>query len=82
MARGLSKFAVSHEWRTLLAFLPGRSWSRIRLQTLNLIERRVNNDAAFRLLLEKIEHGLKHFPTTAILSDPHDFKKSAAQAGG
>jgi hypothetical protein len=47
-----------------------------------LVERRVNNDAAFRLLIEKIERGLKHVPTSAIPSDPHDFGQSVEQVGG
>src|SRR5215472_2978799 len=59
----------------------GRDHSTV-IHAFNLIERRVNNDAAFRLLLEKIERGLKHVPSSAIPSDPHDFAQSVAQAGG
>ena len=53
----------------------GRDHSTV-IHAVNLIERRVNNDAAFRLLIEKIERGFKHVPTSAIPSDPHDFRQS------
>jgi chromosomal replication initiator protein len=62
----------------------GRDHSTV-IHAVNLIERRVNNDAAFRLLLEKIERGLKNVPTSAILSDPQgpqDSTQLAGQAGG
>jgi chromosomal replication initiator protein len=59
----------------------GRDHSTV-IHAVNLIERRVNNDAAFRLLIEKIERGLKHVSTSAIPSDPHDFGQSVAQVGG
>jgi chromosomal replication initiator protein len=59
----------------------GRDHSTV-IHAVNLIERRVNNDAAFRLLIEKIERGLKQVPTSAIPSDPQDSIQSAAQAGG
>jgi chromosomal replication initiator protein len=59
----------------------GRDHSTV-IHAVNLIERRVNNDAAFRLLIEKIERGLKHVPTSVVPSDPHDFAQSVAQVGG
>ena len=59
----------------------GRDHSTV-IHAFSLIERRVNNDAAFRLLLEKIERGLKHVPTSAMPSDPQDSAQSAAQVGG
>jgi hypothetical protein len=48
----------------------------------NLIERRVNNDAAFRLLIEKLERGLKHASTSAVPTDPQDSVQLLAQVGG
>src|SRR5215469_6523685 len=59
----------------------GRDHSTV-IHAFNLIERRVNNDAAFRLLIEKIERGLKHVPMSAIPTEPHDFAQSVAQVGG
>ena len=59
----------------------GRDHSTV-IHAFNLIERRVNNDAAFRSLLEKIERGLKPVATSAILSGPQDSAQSAGQAGG
>jgi chromosomal replication initiator protein len=59
----------------------GRDHSTV-IHAFTLIERRVNNDAAFRLLIEKLERGLKHVSTSAMLSDPQDFGQSAAQVGG
>ncbi|HKD15041.1 MAG TPA: chromosomal replication initiator protein DnaA, partial [Candidatus Angelobacter sp.] len=59
----------------------GRDHSTV-IHAFNLIERRVNNDVAFRLLIEKIERGLKHVPMSAIPSGPQDSAQSAAHAGG
>ncbi len=59
----------------------GRDHSTV-IHAVNLIERRVNNDAAFRLLIEKIERGLKNLPTSATLGDPQDSGQSVGQAGG
>jgi chromosomal replication initiator protein len=59
----------------------GRDHSTV-IHAVNLVARRVNNDAAFRLLIEKIERGLKNVPTSAILSDPQDSAQSVAQVGG
>ncbi|MBV8359879.1 MAG: chromosomal replication initiator protein DnaA [Deltaproteobacteria bacterium] len=59
----------------------GRDHSTV-IHAFNLIERRVNNDAAFRLLLEKIERGLKHVPTNAIPGNRRDSGPSVRQAGG
>jgi hypothetical protein len=47
-----------------------------------LIERRVNNDSAFRFLIEKMERRLKHVPTSASPGDPQDSGPSVGQAGG
>jgi chromosomal replication initiator protein len=52
------------------------------IHAVNLIERRVNNDAAFQLLIEKIERRFKHLPTSTIPSDPHGFGQSVEQIGG
>jgi hypothetical protein len=52
------------------------------IHAVNLIERRVNNDAAFRLLIEKIERGLKNVPRSAIAGAPHDCAQSVGQIGG
>jgi chromosomal replication initiator protein len=43
----------------------GRDHSTV-IHAFNLIERRVNNDSAFRFLIEKMERRLKHGPTSAI----------------
>ncbi len=59
----------------------GRDHSTV-IHAVNLIERRVNNDAAFRLLIEKMERGLKHVPTSAIASDPQECTQSLGPAGG
>ena len=59
----------------------GRDHSTV-IHAVNLIERRVNNDAAFRLLIEKIERGLKHVPTSAIPTEPRDSAQLVAQVGG
>jgi len=59
----------------------GRDHSTV-IHACNLIERRVNNDSAFRFLIAKIERGLKHSPTSAILSDPQDCGPSDRQVGG
>jgi chromosomal replication initiator protein len=59
----------------------GRDHSTV-IHAVNLIERRVNNDAAFRLLIEKIERGLKNVPRSAIAGDPHDSAQAVGQVGG
>jgi chromosomal replication initiator protein len=59
----------------------GRDHSTV-IHAVNLIERRVNNDAAFRLLIEKIERGLKNVPRSAIAGDPHDSAQLVGQVGG
>ncbi|MBV8357772.1 MAG: hypothetical protein JO189_07525 [Deltaproteobacteria bacterium] len=59
----------------------GRDHSTV-IHAFNLIEQRVNNDAAFRLLIEKIERGLKPFPPSAILSDTQDSAQATVQVGG
>jgi chromosomal replication initiator protein len=59
----------------------GRDHSTV-IHAVNLIERRINSDAAFRLLIEKIERGLKHVRTSAILSDHRDFAQSVEHVGG
>jgi chromosomal replication initiator protein len=59
----------------------GRDHSTV-IHAVNLIERRVNNDAAFRLLIEKIERGLKNVPRSAIAGAPHDCAQSVGQIGG
>jgi len=56
----------------------GRDHSTV-IHAFNLIERRVNKDAAFRLLIEKIERGLKHVPMSAIPSAPQDSGQSVEQ---
>jgi chromosomal replication initiator protein len=52
------------------------------IHAFNLIERRVNNDAAFRLSIEKIERGLKNAPASTVLDDTEDYGQSVGQAGG
>ena len=42
----------------------GRDHSTV-IHAFNLIERRVNNDSAFRFSIEKIERGLKNVPASA-----------------
>jgi chromosomal replication initiator protein len=59
----------------------GRDHSTV-IHAFNLIERRVNNDAAFRLLIEKIERGLKNVARSAIAGDPQDSAQSVGQVGG
>jgi chromosomal replication initiator protein len=59
----------------------GRDHSTV-IYAFNLIERRVNNDAAFRFWIAKIERGLKHVPTSAILGDPQDSGPSVGQGEG
>jgi chromosomal replication initiator protein len=59
----------------------GRDHSTV-IHAVNLIERRVNNDAAFRLLIEKLERGLKHVPTSIVPTDPQDSVQLVAQVGG
>jgi chromosomal replication initiator protein len=59
----------------------GRDHSTV-IHAVNLIERRVNNDAAFRLLIEKIERGLKNVPRSAIAGEPHDCAQAVGQVGG
>ena len=59
----------------------GRDHSTV-IHACNLIERRVNNDSAFRFLIEKMERGLKHVPTSVIPGDPKDSGPSVGQAGG
>src|SRR5437762_1681566 len=49
----------------------GRDHSTV-IHAFNLIERRVNNDSAFRLAIEKIERGLKNAPANAIAYNTED----------
>jgi chromosomal replication initiator protein len=59
----------------------GRDHSTV-IHAFNLIERRVNNDSAFRFSIEKIERGLKNAPASAVLHDTGDCRPSIGQAGG
>jgi chromosomal replication initiator protein len=59
----------------------GRDHSTV-IHAFNLIERRVNNDSAFRLSIEKIERGLKNAPSSTVPYDTEDYSQSAGQAGG
>jgi chromosomal replication initiator protein len=52
------------------------------IHAFNLIERRVNNDAAFRLSIDKIERGLKNVPASTVPADTEDYGQSVGQAGG
>jgi chromosomal replication initiator protein len=52
------------------------------IHAFNLIERRVNNNSAFRFSIEKIERRLKNVPTSANPDEPQDSAQSAGQAGG
>jgi hypothetical protein len=47
-----------------------------------LIERRVNNDSAFRFSIEKIERGLKNTPAMAIPDDPRNYGQLVGQSEG
>jgi chromosomal replication initiator protein len=46
------------------------------IHSFNLIERRVNNDSAFRFSIEKIERGLKNAGTSARADDNEDYGQS------
>jgi hypothetical protein len=46
------------------------------IHAFNLIERRVNNDSAFRFSIEKIERGLKNVPASAMRYDSDDHGQS------
>jgi chromosomal replication initiator protein len=59
----------------------GRDHSTV-IHAFNLIERRVNNDLAFRLSIEKIERGLKNVPASTVPADTEDYGQSVGQAGG
>ena len=60
----------------------GRDHSTV-IHAFNLIERRVNNDSAFRFSIEKIERGLKNAPASAVHPDAiQDYGQPAGQAGG
>jgi chromosomal replication initiator protein len=59
----------------------GRDHSTV-IHAFNLIERRVTNDAAFRLSIEKIERSLKHVPARTVPADTEDYGQSVGQAGG
>ena len=59
----------------------GRDHSTV-IHAFNLIERRVNNDAAFRLSIEKIERTLKNAPASTVPDDTEDYRQSVGQAGG
>ena len=59
----------------------GRDHSTV-IHACNLIERRVNNDSAFRFSIEKIERGLKNAPASAVPDAIQDYGQSVGQAGG
>ena len=59
----------------------GRDHSTV-IHAFNLIERRVNNDSAFRFSIEKIERGLKNAPASAVPYDTEDYGQPAGEAGG
>src|SRR5216683_2651596 len=59
----------------------GRDHSTV-IHAFNLIERRVNNDSAFRFSIEKIERGLKNAPASAVPDDTGGYGQSIGQAGG
>jgi chromosomal replication initiator protein len=50
----------------------GRDHSTV-IHSFYLIERRVNNDSAFRFSIEKIERQLKNFRATTIPDDPQNY---------
>jgi hypothetical protein len=55
---------------------PDQWWARHLAQFRSLIERRVNNDSAFRFSIEKIERGLKNAPASAVPYDTEDYDKA------
>ena len=59
----------------------GRDHSTV-IHAFNLIERRVNNDSAFRFSIEKIERGLTNTPASAVPDATEDHEQSIGQAGG
>jgi chromosomal replication initiator protein len=59
----------------------GRDHSTV-IHAFNLIERRVNNDTAFRLWIEKIERGLKNAPVSTVLNDAEDYGQGVGHARG
>jgi chromosomal replication initiator protein len=59
----------------------GRDHSTV-IHAFNLIERRVNNDSAFRFSIEKIERGLKNASANAVPYDTRDYGQSIGQAAG
>jgi len=52
------------------------------IHAFNLLERRVNRDAAFRFLIEKIERGLKNALASAVPDGTGHYGQSVGQAGG
>jgi chromosomal replication initiator protein len=58
----------------------GRDHSTV-IHAFNSIERRVNNDSAFRFSIEKIERGLNNAPASAAPYDTGDYGQSIGQAG-
>jgi chromosomal replication initiator protein len=52
------------------------------IHAFNLIERRVNNDAAFRFWIEKTERRLKNTSASTVLDDTEDYGQSVGHAGG
>jgi chromosomal replication initiator protein len=59
----------------------GRDHSTV-IHAFNLIERRVNNDSAFRFSIERIERGLKNATASTVPDDTEDYGQSAGQARG
>ena len=59
----------------------GRDHSTV-IHAFNLIERRVNNDPAFRFSIEKIERGLKNAPANADRYDAEGYGQSLGQGAG
>jgi chromosomal replication initiator protein len=59
----------------------GRDHSTV-IHAFYLIERRVNNDSAFRFSIEKIERGLKNTPAMAIPDDPRNYGQLVGQSEG
>ena len=59
----------------------GRDHSTV-IHAFNLIERRVNNDSAFRFSIEKIERGLKNAQASAVPYDTGNYRHSIGQVEG
>jgi len=59
----------------------GRDHSTV-IHAFNLIEHRINNDAAFRLWIEKIECGLKNTPASTVPDEAENYGQWVGHSGG